>query len=140
MYSFLSEGEFVQVTIDDVAQLGGDKPVVVSGFVSRLGQDESDKGHFIDQFFKSGSLDGDKLTFFTKTTHGIWYEFTGRVSRGEGKSRAKEGFYVLRGTLRQHTTRKNGRESARSREVEFKSFPNLDDEPNAEGDDVPPKG
>src|SRR5215470_10765796 len=55
MYSFLKEGEFLQVTIED----GG----TVTGFVSRFGDGESDKGAFLDQFLKNGKLQGNKLTF-----------------------------------------------------------------------------
>ena len=51
MYSFLKEGEFVQVTVEDAGH--------VTGFVSRFGDQDSDKGVFLDQFFKAGKLDGD---------------------------------------------------------------------------------
>src|SRR5579864_4541378 len=44
MYTFLKEGEFVQVTLEDAGH--------VTGFVSRFGDGESDKGAFLDQFFK----------------------------------------------------------------------------------------
>src|SRR5437588_10507151 len=46
MYMFLKEGEFVQVTVEDKDH--------VTGFVSRYGDGQSDKGAFLDQFFKSG--------------------------------------------------------------------------------------
>src|ERR1035438_4551680 len=60
-YSFLREGEFVQVTVED-----GE----VSGYVSRFGVSETDKDQFIDQFFDNASLHGDRLSFKTKTVHG----------------------------------------------------------------------
>ena len=56
MYSFLKDGEFLQVTVED----GG----TVTGYVSRFGDGESDKGAFLDQFFKNGKLKGNKLTFY----------------------------------------------------------------------------
>jgi hypothetical protein len=59
MYSFLRDGEFVQVTIEDQGR--------VSGFVSRYGDLDSDRGAFLDHFFKQGKLDGNKLTFTTDT-------------------------------------------------------------------------
>src|SRR5215469_15707527 len=46
MYSFLKDGEFVQITIEDKGK--------VSGFISRFGDTESDRGLFMNQFFKSG--------------------------------------------------------------------------------------
>ncbi len=46
MYSFLRDGEFVQVTVEDQGR--------VTGFVSRYGDSESDRGVFLDHFFKSG--------------------------------------------------------------------------------------
>ncbi|HEY7617352.1 MAG TPA: hypothetical protein VH744_11150, partial [Terriglobales bacterium] len=78
MYSFLRDGEFVQVTVEEQGK--------VTGFVSRFGDLESDKGTFLDQFFKTGKLDGNKLTFTTDTVHGVWFEFKGTVDRGEGKN------------------------------------------------------
>ena len=47
MFTFLKEGEFVQLTVED-GQL--------SGFVSRFGDTDSDKGEFIDQFFDKATL------------------------------------------------------------------------------------
>ena len=92
MYSFLREGEFVQITVEDAGK--------VTGFVSRYGDSESDRGAFLDQFFKQGKLDGTKLSFTTDTVHGVWYDFQGTISRGEGKTPSDEAFYVVKGTLR----------------------------------------
>ena len=119
MYTFLREGEFVQVTIEE----GG-----VSGFVSRFGDTESDRGTFLDQFFDRASYDGGKLTFTTKTVHSTWFEFNGNVVRGNVPSPAKEGYWVIKGTLIQYTKDPEGKTSAKSREVEFKSFPQSLDE------------
>jgi hypothetical protein len=115
MYSFLQEGEFVQVTVED----GGR----VTGFVSRYGDSPSDKGAFLDQFFKKASLESGKLTFTTEAVHGVTYEFRGAVERGEGKTQADEAYYVLKGTLTQNISDATHKVSARSREVVFKSFP-----------------
>ena len=115
MYAFLQEGEFVQVTVEDAAR--------VTGFVSRYGDLDSDRGAFLDQFFKKASLDGKKLSFTTDTVHGVWYEFKGTVERGEGKNLGDEGYYVLKGTLMQYSTDANKKTVAKSREVSFKSFP-----------------
>jgi hypothetical protein len=115
MYSFLQDGEFVQVTVEDQGR--------VTGFVSRYGDLESDKGAFLDQFFKQGKLDGKKLSFTTDTVHGVWYDFKGTVERGEGKKPGDEAYYLLKGTLIQYNTDANKKTSSRSREVVFKSFP-----------------
>ena len=115
MYAFLQDGEFVQVTLEDAGR--------VTGFVSRYGDLESDRGAFLDQFFKKAKLDGKKLTFTTDTVHGVWYEFKGTVERGEGKNLGDEAYYVLKGTLMQYSTDGNKKTVAKSREVSFKSFP-----------------
>ena len=115
LYSFLREGEFVQISIED-----GKK---VSGFISRYGDSESDKGTFLDQFFKSGTIDSSKLTFTTEPIHGAWFEFTGSFGRGSGKSPADEGFYLLRGTLTRYNTDAEKKTTSQAREVELKSFP-----------------
>jgi hypothetical protein len=115
MYSFLQDGEFVQLTIEDEGR--------VTGFVSRYGDSESDRGAFLDQFFKQGKLDGTNLSFTTDTVHGVWYEFKGTVERGEGKTPADEAYYILKGTLAEYRTDANKKVSSKSREVTFKSFP-----------------
>lgn len=87
MYSFLSEGEFVQLTIEDAGR--------VTGFVSRYG----DKGEFVDQYFKTGKIDGNKIEFVTQTMQGVSFAFIGTVERGDGKNPGDEGYYLLKGKL-----------------------------------------
>lgn len=115
MYSFLQDGEFVQITVEDHGR--------VTGFVSRYGELPSDKGAFLDQFFKKGSLEGQKLTFVTEPVHGVWYEFRGTIGRGDGKTPNDEGYYVAKGTLTEHSTDAEKKTSSRSRQAMFKSFP-----------------
>ena len=115
MYSFLRDGEFVQVTVEEQGR--------VTGFISRYGDLESDRGAFLDHFFKQGKLDGNKLTFATETVHGIWFEFRGTAERGEGKKPGDEAYYLLKGTLTQYSTDAAKKTSSRSREVALKSFP-----------------
>lgn len=114
MYSFLRDGEFVEVDLD------GNN---VTGFISRYGDSESDRGAFLDHMFASGSYDGKNLSFKTKEVHGVSYEFKGKVQRGEGKQPGSEAYWVLKGTLTETTLDANKKPSARQREVEFKSFP-----------------
>jgi hypothetical protein len=115
MYTFLKEGEFVQVTVEDEGH--------VTGFISRYGDGESDKGAFLDQFFKTGNLEGNKLTFTTKTVHGLWYDFKGTVERGEGKQPGDEAYFVLKGTLVESLSDANKKVTTHSRDVTFKMFP-----------------
>jgi len=115
MYTFLKEGEFVQVTVEDDGS--------ITGFVSRFGNGESDKGAFLDQFFKSGKLDGNKLNFTTEIVHGVSFDFKGTVERGEGKNPGDEAYFVLKGTLTQNVTDVNKKVTSHSQEVAFKMFP-----------------
>jgi hypothetical protein len=115
MYSFLREGEFVQVTVEEKGN--------VSGFVSRYGDSDSDRGAFLDHFFKQGKLEGNNLTFSTVVVHGVWFDFRGTVERGEGKKTGEEAAYILKGTLTEYSTDAAQKTSSRSRDVALKSFP-----------------
>jgi len=115
MYSFLKEGEFMQVTVEDEGH--------VTGFISRYSDGESDKGAFLDQFFKTGKLDGNKLTFTTDMVHGVTFDFDGTLERGDGKSRADEGYFVIKGTLTEKSTDANKKVTAQTHSVVFKMFP-----------------
>ena len=115
MYTFLKEGEFVQVSVEDAGR--------VTGFISRFGDLDSDKGAFLDQFLKTGKLDGKALSFTTEVVHGVGFEFKGTIERGEGKKPGDEAYYVLKGTLTETLTDQNKKTSSKSREVVFKAFP-----------------
>lgn len=115
MYSFLQDGEFVQVNVEEQGR--------VSGFVSRYGDTESDRGVFLDHFFKQGKLEGNQLSFATETVHGMAYEFRGTVERGEGKNPGDEAYFVLKGTLVQNSMEEGKKTSSRTREVVLKMFP-----------------
>jgi hypothetical protein len=115
MYNFLRDGEFVQITVEDQGN--------VTGFISRFGDSESDRGAFLDHFFKQGKLDSHKLTFTTQSVHGTWFEFKGTVDRGTGKNQGDEAYYVLKGTLVTNATDQDKKTTSQSREVELKSFP-----------------
>lgn len=115
MYSFLREGEFVQINIEE-----GN---AVTGFVSRYGDSDGDKGAFLDQFFTKASFDGKHLTFTTKPVHSIWFEFDGDVQRGTGKTPKDEAYRIVRGKLTQYASDQAGKASSKSRDLEMKSFP-----------------
>jgi hypothetical protein len=115
MYTFLKEGEFVQVTVEDEGR--------VTGFISRYGDGDSDKGAFLNQFFKTGKLDGNKLNFTTEVVHGVSFDFKGTVERGEGKNPNDESYFVLRGILTESSSDANKKVTSHTHDVAFKLFP-----------------
>jgi hypothetical protein len=115
MYSFLKDGEFVQISVEDQGS--------VTGSISRYGDGESDKGTFLDQYFRSGKLDGNKVSFTTETVRGVWFEFKGTVERGEGKNPGDEAYYVLKGTLTDNTSDATKIVTTHASEVVLKMFP-----------------
>jgi hypothetical protein len=115
MYSFLKEGEFVQITVEDDGR--------VTGFISRYGDTDSDKGTFLDQYFKTGKLDGNQLNFTTQVVHGVSFDFKGTIERGDGKNPGDEGYFVLKGSLTESTSDANKKVTSHSQDVAFKMFP-----------------
>jgi hypothetical protein len=114
MYTFLREGEFVELSMDD------GQP---TGFISRFGDTESDRGEFIDHFFDKITVQGNQVHFTTKTVHAVWYEFDGTFSTLAGKQKGEEGYQVLAGKLTLHKSDALAKEQASERTVTFKSFP-----------------
>jgi len=112
MYTFLLDGEFVQISVQDGR---------LTGFISRYA--DGGKSSFLDHFFTDTKIDGNRFWFKTKTVHGVWFEFKGNLERGPGKSHAEEAYYVVRGTLTQNTEDAAKKVSAQTREITFKSFP-----------------
>jgi hypothetical protein len=115
MYSFLREGEFIQITIEEKGN--------VSGFISRFGDTEADKKTFLDQFIQTGKLDANRLTFTTKPVHASWFTFEGTIGRGGAKTEQEEGYYVIRGELQRFETGTGNKTTEKTQTVEFKSFP-----------------
>jgi len=112
LYSFLHEGESLQLNLDHGK---------LSGWVSSFGFLDSDKDILLDRFFEKASLQGTRVYFLSRRIHGCWVEFSGRIDRGEGRLRGQEGYYVLVGTLTQYTSDADVKVSARQREVMLKS-------------------
>jgi hypothetical protein len=115
MYSFLQEGEFVQLTVEDHG--------LVTGFVSRYKEGEGTNRTFVDHFFKQGKLDGKKLTFTTEIAQNTSYEFQGTIERGDGKKPEDEAYYVVKGELTQYTIESDKKTTSKTESVAFKSFP-----------------
>ena len=119
MYSFLQEGEFVQINVEEGNRL--------TGFISRYS--DSEKALFVDHFFQKADLHDHDIRFTTRKVHGIWFDFKGAVSRGPGKTRDAEAYYVIKGTLTQYTSDANQVVTAKEREADFRSFPrDMDDD------------
>lgn len=115
MYSFLREGEFVEIDFEEGNRL--------TGFISRYGDLDSDRGAFLDHTFSKGEHAGEKLSFTTNSVHGVWFEFKGKVSTDKTKQPGAEGYAVIHGTLTQFTEDSNKKTSAKATEVTLKSFP-----------------
>jgi hypothetical protein len=115
MYSFLREGEFVEIDFEEGNRL--------TGFISRFGDLDSDRGAFLDHTFTKGEHAGEKVTFTTNAVHGVWFEFKGKISTDKAKQPGAEGYAVIHGTLIQYSEDSNKKTSAKSTEVTFKSFP-----------------
>jgi hypothetical protein len=115
MYTFLREGEFVEVDVEPDGR--------VTGFISRYGERDSDRGAFLDHMFSKGSMKGNQLAFTTRSVHGVSFEFKGTVERGEGKAPGAEAYHVIKGTLTELSEDKDHKTAAQQREVVFKSFP-----------------
>jgi hypothetical protein len=122
MYNFLKEGEFVQINLEKS---------MVSGYVSRVGETESDRGVFLDQFFDQAQIRGHDVSFVTKPLHNVWYEFKGKFERGPGKTKADDAYYVLRGTLKELSLDENKKTVSHAREVALKSLAEPDEMPDA---------
>jgi hypothetical protein len=99
----------------------------LSGYISRLGDAETDNNTPLTFFFDQSVIDGDEISFQTRVLHGIWYSFRGTIVRGDGKARGDEGYYVLRGVLAMHHPEsgrdKSADETIERRPVRFKSMP-----------------
>jgi len=123
MYSFLKDGEFLQITVEKTE---------VTGYISRMGDSESDHGVFMDQFFARADIQDHAVSFTTRPLHSLWYEFKGKFDRGPAKAKTDDGYYVLRGTLKEFTSADGKNVSERSRQVEFKLLAQPDDSDEAE--------
>jgi hypothetical protein len=125
LYTFVRDGESVQITVDEVPSK--EKPEVpVRGYVSRIGDTDTDKDQVLDMWIKSGSTDADRIRFSTKQVHGVAYDFDGHIRRGDAKAKGKEGYIVIEGTLTEHRLDKNLKSTTRERQLTMKSFPDLD--------------
>ncbi len=113
LYSFLYEGEFVQIEVDEGK---------VTGMVSHFKDENQNKAEFVNQFFDQAKLEGSTLSFRTKPADDVWYEFSGKVERGPAKTPADEGYWDVRGRLTEHL-KTDGKITEKVHELTLKSFP-----------------
>jgi hypothetical protein len=98
----------------------------LTGYITRLGDSETDKDTPLTYFFDKGAVHGTQIEFQTRVVHGIWYAFYGTIVRGDAAARDNDGYYVLHGTLYTHHPaagdEKSADETVESRPVNFKSI------------------
>jgi hypothetical protein len=83
--------------------LNGDGDSVrLQGYLTRIGDSESDQGAPLSFFFARTLVSPAQLTFITRQVHGIWWSFAGTIERGSVQSSAQKGYYFLNGTLTEH--------------------------------------
>jgi hypothetical protein len=89
----LGSGEYVDVEL---------QPDRLTGYITRLGDRESDEGTPLTFFFATSRLAGQRLSFTTRQVHGVWFSFDGTIVRGNARARDQQGYYLLEGRLVLH--------------------------------------
>ena len=78
------------------------QPDRLSGFLTRMGDRESDEGTPLTFFFATSRLSSQQLAFTTRQVHGVWWAFQGTIARGSARTREQQGYYLLQGQLVMH--------------------------------------
>ncbi len=110
-YELDGKGSVVQISIDQNR---------LTGYMTRMEQ-----GASLTLFFDRTAVDGSRLSFTTRTVHGLRYSFAGTIVRGDAATSSQTGFYRLVGnltTIHAAAIRDAGRETQR---VSLKSTPRL---------------
>jgi hypothetical protein len=76
--------------------------VRLQGYLTRLGDGESDHGAPLTYFFARTTVSPTQLTFLTRQVHGLWWSFVGTIERGSAQMSSQKGYYFLNGTLTEH--------------------------------------
>jgi hypothetical protein len=97
------------------------QPDRLSGFITRLGDRESDEGTPLTFFFATSRLAGQRLAFTTRQVHGVWFSFEGTIVRGSARSRDQQGYYLLEGRLVMHDV---ASQTEQARMVSLPQYPN----------------
>jgi hypothetical protein len=111
----LGSGEFVDVEL---------QPDRLTGYITRLGDRESDEGTPLTFFFATSRLSGQRFSFTTRQVHSVWFSFEGTIVRGNARSRDQQGYYLLEGQLVLHDV------ASRTQQVRNVSLPLARQYPN----------
>ncbi|GGH03341.1 hypothetical protein [Silvibacterium dinghuense] len=98
----------------------------VSGYVTKMGDEGSDKDVPVTFFFTEATVSGHRITFSTKKVHGRWFSFEGTIERGDPQTpRDQNGYYRLLGTW---TTHEDVGNQQFHEQVSYKSTPRTGDD------------
>ena len=78
------------------------QPDRLTGYITRLGDRESDEGTPLTFFFATSRMAGQRFSFTTRQVHSVWFSFEGTIVRGNARSRDQQGYYLLEGRLVLH--------------------------------------
>jgi hypothetical protein len=81
---------------------GEDDTVRLQGYLTRVGDGQSDRGAPLSFFFARTTVSPERLTFATRQVHGIWWSFVGTIERGSAQMSTQKGYYFLNGMLTEH--------------------------------------
>lgn len=93
-YGFGQPGEVIQIILEPQGRL--------TGYISKFGDHDSDRGTPLTLIFRHTSVSGEQIQFETGTIHGVWFAFRGSILRGVPKDRSEGGLFRLVGTLEEH--------------------------------------
>lgn len=87
-YELDGEGSVIQITVEHGR---------LSGYITKMDHETA-----LTLFFDHAAVDGNRLSFETKTVHGLHYSFQGAIVRGAAETRSMNGYYRLAGHLTAH--------------------------------------
>lgn len=90
-------GEAIEVILN-----GEGSDCRLQGYVTRMGDGESDRGATLTYFFRQTSVSPQQLQFITRQVHGAWWSFSGHIDRGSAPRSSEKGYYLLIGMLTEH--------------------------------------
>ena len=75
----------------------------LQGYMTERSDPRDDRSAPITFDFATSHVDGHALAWTTRRVHGDWWSFTGHLERGLAASPNVPGYYLLTGTLTEHT-------------------------------------
>ena len=103
-YELDEKGSVIQITIEHGH---------LNGYVTKMDHETA-----LTLFFDHTAVDGNHLSFETKTVHGLHFSFRGTIVRGNAETRSMNGYYRLVGNLTAHSSAGNQTE-----QISLKSTP-----------------